>query len=92
MDFLGIGPLEFVLILVLGFLFFGPEKLPGIASRVGKIYHDLNRTAGEMHKALTEEVSLKQDMDKKLAAFNSSQMELEPPPEKEPGPTGSRDG
>ena len=91
MDFLGIGPLELVLILVLGFLFFGPEKLPGIAARIGKIYRDLNHTAGQMHKTLTEEISIKQEMDKKLSSFNSTQVELGQPAENKPGPAEAKE-
>jgi Tat protein translocase TatB subunit len=86
MDFLGIGPLELVLILLLGFLFFGPEKLPGIAAKIGKIYRDLNHTAGQMKQTLTEEVSIKQEMDRKLATLNSSKMDLEPLAGEESGP------
>jgi Sec-independent protein translocase protein TatA len=82
MDFLGIGPVEFLLIFILAFLFFGPEKLPGIASRAGKIYRAINHTAGEMHKALTEEVSIRKEMDHKLASFNDGGIDLEEPTEK----------
>lgn len=79
MDFLGMGPLEFLLVFILAFLFFGPEKLPGIASKAGRLYRAINHTAGFMYKALTEEVAIKKEMDQKLASFNDSVIDLEKP-------------
>jgi sec-independent protein translocase protein TatB len=56
MDFLGIGPLEILLILILGFLFFGPEKLPGMAAKAGKWYRNFSRAANNFTKSLNEEI------------------------------------
>jgi sec-independent protein translocase protein TatB len=60
MDFIGIGPLEIVLILVLAFLFLGPEKLPGIAARAGKIYRNFKQAASDITKTVTEEIATEQ--------------------------------
>ncbi len=57
MDFLGIGPFELLLILVLSFLFFGPEKLPGIASKAGRVYRKLRKASSDFGRSFTEDMS-----------------------------------
>jgi TatA/E family protein of Tat protein translocase len=57
MDFMGIGALEVIVILLLGFLVFGPEKLPGIASKLGKWYRNFTRAANNFTQTLNEEIS-----------------------------------
>ena len=79
MDFLGIGALEVILILVLGFLFFGPEKLPGMAAKAGKWYRNFTRAASNFTKSLNEEIedekkqgkSLTDSINKELNSINS---------------------
>jgi len=57
MDFLGIGPFEIVLIIILAFLFFGPEKLPEIAAKAGKLYRNLKQTTSDITREISEEIS-----------------------------------
>jgi len=57
MDFLGIGPFEILLIIILAFLFFGPEKLPGIAAKAGRMYRNLVQTTSDITKTISEEIS-----------------------------------
>ena len=57
MDFLGIGPLEIIFILILGFLFWGPEKLPEIASQLGKWYRKFTRATFELTRTISDEMS-----------------------------------
>jgi Sec-independent protein translocase protein TatA len=57
MDFLGLGPLEILLVLIVGFLLFGPEKLPGMAARASEWYRKFTKTTSTIAKSLTEEVS-----------------------------------
>lgn len=69
MDFIGIGPLEIILILVLGFLFFGPEKLPGIAAKAGRWYRNFTRAANNFTRTINEEIEeeakqIKDDIEK----------------------------
>jgi Sec-independent protein translocase protein TatA len=81
MDFMGIGALEVILILVLGFLFFGPEKLPGMAARAGKWYRNFTRAANNFTKTLNDEI---EEEKKSISADVKSALEppqesLEPP-------------
>jgi TatA/E family protein of Tat protein translocase len=57
MDFLGIGPFELLLILVLAFLFFGPEKLPGMAAKAGRLYRRFKKASSEFSRSFTEDLS-----------------------------------
>jgi sec-independent protein translocase protein TatB len=57
MDFMGIGPLELILILILAFLFFGPEKLPGMAAKAGRLYRNFRKSASEWGKTISEDLS-----------------------------------
>jgi len=56
-DFLGLGPLEILLVLILGFLFIGPDKLPGIAAKAGELYRKFRKATFDLTKSITEEVS-----------------------------------
>jgi sec-independent protein translocase protein TatB len=75
MDFLGMGPLEIILVLIVAFLFFGPEKLPGMAAKAGEWYRKLTRTTSDMAKTLTNEVK--------------AELESTPVPEKPAKDTGA---
>lgn len=41
MDFLGIGPLELLVVLIIALIVVGPERLPQIAQSIGKTVRDL---------------------------------------------------
>ena len=57
MDFLNIGPFELILILLLAFLFFGPEKLPGMAAKAGRWYRSFRKATFDLSKSFSEELS-----------------------------------
>src|SRR5437762_2670339 len=48
MNFLGMGPLELMLIVVLALIVFGPAKLPEIMGQVGKAIGDFRRATSEL--------------------------------------------
>jgi sec-independent protein translocase protein TatB len=48
MSFLGMGPLELLLIVVLALIVFGPAKLPEIMGQVGKAIADFRRATSEL--------------------------------------------
>ncbi len=73
MDFLGIGPLEIVIILILGFLFFGPEKLPGMAAKAGKLYRNFRKATFDLTRTITNEVSTdSKDLREELTSIGKS--------------------
>ena len=73
MDFFGIGPFEILLILIVGLLIFGPEKLPQIG-------RDLGRTIRSFKKATTDlsaEVSREMEEEKKEINSDTKQIKQE---------------
>jgi sec-independent protein translocase protein TatB len=48
MNFLGMGPMELMLIVVLALIVFGPAKLPEIMGQVGKAIGDFRRATSEL--------------------------------------------
>jgi sec-independent protein translocase protein TatB len=56
-DFMGLGPLEILLVLILGFIFLGPEKLPGMAAKAGEWYRKFQKATFDLSKSVSEEIS-----------------------------------
>src|SRR6266481_5223327 len=48
MNFLGMGPMELLLIVVLALIVFGPAKLPEIMGQVGRAIADFRRATSEL--------------------------------------------
>src|SRR5215813_11827135 len=48
MNFLGIGPMELLLIVVLALIVLGPEKLPEFMAAVGKAYSEIRRATTQV--------------------------------------------
>ena len=63
MNFMGIGPLEILLILLIGFLFFGPEKLPEMAAKVGRLYRNFKKASFDLNKTIAEELPTENMME-----------------------------
>jgi TatA/E family protein of Tat protein translocase len=61
MNFLGMGPMELMLILVLALIIFGPGKLPEIAGQVGKVVRDFRRTTSELSSEFSRTLSLEME-------------------------------
>ena len=58
MEFMGIGMGELLLILVLALVVLGPERLPEVASQVGRTMADLRRQAGQLTEEFQSSLSL----------------------------------
>ena len=70
------GPMEILLILLLGFLFFGPEKLPQMAAKAGKLYRNFRKATFDLSKSITDEVaseekSIKKDLSEIRRSFTA---------------------
>ena len=69
------GPMEILLILILGFLFFGPEKLPQMAAKAGKLYRNFRKATFDLSKSITSEVdsegkTIKEDLSEINKTFS----------------------
>jgi TatA/E family protein of Tat protein translocase len=84
MDFLNIGPFEVILILILAFLFFGPEKLPSMAAKAGKVYRDLRKATFDLSKTINEEISTETRAEKETKNLSA------PEPSEKTSPDGSQ--
>ena len=56
MDFLGLGPLEILVVLVIILIIFGPMKLPEIAGQIGKTMREVRKATTEMTRQINQEV------------------------------------
>ena len=68
MSFLGIGPMELVLILIIAVIFLGPDKIPEVARTIGKMTRELKQiTEGfetELRRELDEAAKVKDEAPK----------------------------
>ena len=86
MNFLGMGPLELVVILALALVIFGPDKLPEIGQQVGRAVREIRRMSSEV----TDEIQKSMDPDRptgpKPPGGSVSRPTLASPPEAPPSP------
>ena len=68
MNFLGMGPMELMVILVLALIIFGPGKLPEIAGQVGRVVRDFRRTTAELSSEFNRTLSLEIEERKTVGA------------------------
>jgi Sec-independent protein translocase protein TatA len=72
MNFLGIGPLEIIIILILAFLFIGPKKLPGMAAKAGNLYRNFRKATFDLTKTITDDMSSEKDLREDLKSIGKS--------------------
>ncbi|SVE31944.1 uncharacterized protein METZ01_LOCUS484798 [marine metagenome] len=75
MEFLGIGPTEFLMILTVSFIFLGPSRMMGLARKIGGLVRELRQAVNEI-PAL---VALEDDSDEvdKRELTDSYRLDLE---------------
>jgi len=61
MDFMGIGPLELLLVIFIMFLVFGPAKLPEVARGLGRGLRGLRKDWSDFSRDLDKEVKETKD-------------------------------
>jgi Tat protein translocase TatB subunit len=57
MDFFGIGPLNLLIILAVALMVFGPDRLPEMAARAGKLFRELREYASDVTSEFSSEFS-----------------------------------
>ncbi|MDO8635631.1 MAG: twin-arginine translocase TatA/TatE family subunit [Dehalococcoidia bacterium] len=55
MDFLGMGTLEILVVLLIAMAVFGPERMVDIARKLGRFVRNVTRVGSELTKTLSEE-------------------------------------
>jgi Tat protein translocase TatB subunit len=69
----GIGLPELVLILVLGLLVLGPQRLPEVARMVGRLYGQLRRASEEFQRTIRQDleaIDRQEDINRNKAVAN----------------------
>ncbi len=56
MEFMGIGPMELLVIFIIALIVFGPNRLPEIGAQLGKFMRNMKRAAFEMTRELNKEI------------------------------------
>jgi len=56
MNFLNVGPMELLLILIVALIVFGPARLPEIGSKIGRAVGEFRRAQEELAQELTREL------------------------------------
>ena len=100
MDFLGIGPTEILLIVLIAFVVLGPDRIPGVMRQLGKwlrqareMTNNLTRDYGTDIKTLTSEITSLQDeirgIQHELGQFSKDVLAGFPREDMAAPPTGS---
>lgn len=81
MGFLGIGMGEFLLILVIVLMVFGPGRLPEIARTLGRAVHEFRKYSSALTKDFREEFEkqVKETPDRREKSINKSKEALSEP-------------
>jgi sec-independent protein translocase protein TatB len=79
----GVGFTEVLLIFVIGLLILGPEKLPKVASQVGRWVGKARRTASHLRHQLEREIALA-ELEERRKAQPSKTPKAEAPPAEPP--------
>lgn len=66
--FFDFGSGEILLILLVAFLIFGPDKIPEIARNIGKFINDIKRASEDIKTEISREADRK-DREKRLAEY-----------------------
>lgn len=70
MDFFGIGPLEVILILIIGLLIFGPQKLPQIGRDIGRALRSFRKASMSITSEIEKEL---EDVKKEVKDIKSEE-------------------
>lgn len=71
MNFLDIGIFEIMVVLIVALLVIGPQRLPEVARKMGKIYRNLKRMTGDFTKQIKEAADFDEDIAELKGTFKS---------------------
>ena len=74
MNFLGVGPLELIVILVVALVFVGPERLPKLAADIARTIREVRKYTGGLAAEFNEVI---QDFEKDTEGERSAWKEIE---------------
>ncbi len=60
MDFLGIGPMELLVILVVAMIFLGPQRIVQVAAQLGKTVREFRKASSQLTDEITRELTLEE--------------------------------
>lgn len=82
-----VSPAELVTIAVVALLVFGPDRLPEVMRKIGKVGREVNRAAQELKEGIEREIgdarSPLDDVRRQLGATIAEPAEPETPPEQD---------
>jgi len=88
MDFFGIGPMEIILILIIGLIIFGPEKLPQIGRDLGKTLRSFKKATTDISAEVSRELEKeKKEIDSDTKQIKQQIGEISNPAKSEAGKT-----
>ena len=73
MEFLGVGPAELIVILVVALIFVGPERLPKLAADIARTIREIRKYTGSLAAEFNEVI---QDFEKDTAGEKSAWKEI----------------
>ena len=79
MNFLGMGPLELLVILALALIVFGPEKLPEIGGQIGRALRDFRRTTSELSEEFHRSLQLEVEERRTGSRGSTAERSIQPP-------------
>jgi sec-independent protein translocase protein TatA len=88
MDFLGIGPWEIILILIIALIFLGPGKIVEFARTLGKWVRAIRRAGNDFTAAVTREIE-KAEQEPPPVAKEENNTPLPPAPDNQKPGTGA---
>ncbi len=74
MNFLGVGPLELIVVLVVALVFVGPERLPKLAADIARTIREIRKYTGGLAAEFNEVI---QDFEKDTEGERSAWKEIE---------------
>ena len=76
MDFLGMGPMELIVVLALALVVLGPEKMPEIFANLGKVFRDLRRLSAELSAEFNQSMEEVQSIQAEVKGIQDEVKEI----------------